>query len=72
MGVIGVRSPETLNLLSISFVVVVVLIMEENKDEIPVGANEIRRCGIEFVERPSAVLVLDNGDPPATLGGGGG
>ena len=71
MGVVGVRSPETLNLnlLFIPFVVVVFDVMEE---DIPVGASEIRRCGIEFVERPSAelVLVLDNCDP-ATGGGGG-
>ena len=72
MGVVGVRSPETLNFnLFIPFVVVVGLMEEES----PVGANEIRRCGIEFVERPSAdiviVLVLDDCDP-ATGGGGGG
>jgi hypothetical protein len=73
MGVVGVRSPETLNLNLFIPLVVVVLddIMEE---EVPVGANEIRRCGVEFVERPSAdivlVLVLDNCDP-ATEGGGG-
>ena len=78
MGVVRDRSPETfnLNLLFIPFVVVVVLIMEEYKDEIPVGANEIQRCGIEFIERPSAdiviILVLNNCDPPATGGGGGG
>ena len=68
MGVIGVRSPETLNYnLFIPFVVVVLDVMEE---ETPIGANEIRRCGVEFVDRPSAdiVLVLDNCDP-ATGGG---
>jgi hypothetical protein len=75
-GVVGVRGPETLNLnllLFIPFVVVVLDVIMEDDKEIPVGANEIRRCGIEFVERPSAdiVLVLDNCDP-ATGGGGGG
>jgi hypothetical protein len=68
-GVVGVRSPETLNLnlLFVPFVVVVVLDVIMKK-----GANEIQRCGVEFaVERPSAdiVLVLDNYDPPATRGG---
>jgi len=61
MGVVGVRGPETLNLDLLLFPAVVVV-----ED---VGANEIRRCGIEFVERPSAdiVSVLDTCD-----GGGGG
>lgn len=71
MGVLGVRSPETLNLnLFIPFVVVVLdVIMEEDK---LVGANDIRRCGVEIIERLSAdiVLVLDDCDP-ATGGGGG-
>ena len=75
MGVVGDRSPETFN-LNLLFIPFVVLIMEEYKEEIPVGANEIQCCGIKFVERPSAdiviILVLDNCDPPAAGGGGGG
>ena len=67
-GVVGVRDPETLNFnLFIPFVVVVVVFVEE---EMHLDVNEIRRCTVELVERPSAeiVLDLDNCDP-ATGGG---
>jgi hypothetical protein len=36
----------------------------EGDEDIPVGPNEIRRCGVAFLERPGTdiVLIVDNCD----------